>query len=382
VHISCWEEGCPINLSVTNRLYNYMNLNGWSLHDAESADCIVIVACSALPEMRRGVVAMIEDHAHRHPSKTIIVTCCFVPQDRVAAPNVVYIPLGGLDDFDARFATGIPLAEVSSGATIAQDLQPTSLGQGRRSNDGSYNVMVSAGCLNNCSFCSGKNLFPTVRSVPIANVVAECRAGLDKGYTSFVIGASDVASYGRDIGCNVTDLFSALFSGVFAGRSDLSVALKGVEPSGFLRYFEALKEYFRGGCIRWVELPIQSGSDTVVRAMNRRYRVEDVLEAVRELRALAPAIRITTDMIFCFPTETAEDFEKSLALFAHFDHVNVLEFQPHEWTKAAALQDVFDADERERRRAVVRTLQQSAKEEPKGEWNKPRGPLAGTGVPR
>ncbi len=355
------ELGCPVNLSLTTRLHNYVAANGWALREADEADYIVIVSCSTLPAMRESVISAVEYFAGRYPSKKIVVTCCFVKKDMVEAPNVFYVPLAQRDQLDTWFDPTVPLRDVASGSTVEDDREVRTLRDPRALRSRPYNVLVAAGCLNHCAYCIGKSVFPTVQSVPIDEIVAQCQEGLRKGYGNFVIGASDVGSYGADIGVGVTDLFSALFTRAFPDRRDLVVGFKGFEPSRFLQNFDALEDYFRSGRIDWLCLPIQSGSNGVLKAMNRNYRIEDVIAAVEELRRLAPALRIETDLIYCFPTETAEDFDASLKTLRHFDHVQILMFQRHENTAAGRMQDVFTPEERARREEVVRDIEARAK---------------------
>jgi tRNA A37 methylthiotransferase MiaB len=364
------EPGCPVNQALTNRIHNFLAANGWTLSEADGADRFVIVSCSALPEMRHRLVAMARDFARQHPSKPVIITCCYMKDDQVELPNVHYVPLSEAGTFDALFGhPGVRMRDVSSGATVEEEHEVRALKDARDEQSvfvRPYNVMVAVGCLNHCAFCSGKSMFATVRSIPIPEVIAECRSGVEKGFTNFIIGASDLASYGRDIGSNVRELFDAIFTQVLEGRPELALGLKGIEPSGLLRHFEELRPFFRSGRIRWLELPIQSGSDAVLRSMNRRYQAADVLQAIREIRAMAPGIRVNTDVIFCYPTETDADFEASLGILDHYDNVQMLMFQRHQETAAAAMQDVFPPEEKARRQAVVDAVLKA-----RGAWTEP-----------
>lgn len=379
------EPGCPINQSLTNRFSNYARANGWPLvEEPEAAEAVVIVSCSSLPTMRQGVVSLVRDLACRMPSTPVVVTCCFMPDDTVDVPNVRYVPLSRSELFDDVFHPRVHFRDVPSGATPETDREVQAL-QAAHDADSVFNrqytVMVAVGCLNRCSFCSGKSMFPTVQSVPTADIVAECLTGVRKGYTHLVLGASDIASYGHDLGCDVTDLFAALFSEVLKERPHLGIGLKGLEPSGFLRYYDRLKPYFASGRITWIDMPIQSGSDRVLRSMNRRYRVADVLRVVGELRQLVPGIRINTDVIFCYPTETDEDFAASMTVFDHFDNVQMLAFQRHPETPSYALADVFDAAEGERRHRVVAEALKTRSQLFQGVWTKPPEPPPQTEAP-
>jgi tRNA A37 methylthiotransferase MiaB len=352
--------GCPANLDLATQLHNYVVANRWAFTDAAAADCIILVSCSILVEYRRGVVATVEYLARRYPKKRIVVTGCFVAEDRVEAPNVTYVDIARRDEIDALFAPAVPLRDVSPVSTAEEDQEVRSLRDNRAVYDRPYGVLVATGCLSRCHYCLEKNIFPKVRSVPLAEVVARCQEGVRKGYKNFLIGATDVCSYGHDLGCDITDLFAALFSGPFQGRPDLSVGFKALEPSRFIKHFPKLKPYFETCRIDWIYLPIESGSDRVLKTMNRKYRVADFLQVVRELRQAAPKLRIETDFVIAYPTETREEFEASLKLVGLFDHWNLVVFGRHENTKAFSMKDEFSPEERARRCAIVHAMSQQA----------------------
>jgi tRNA A37 methylthiotransferase MiaB len=352
--------GCPANLDLATQLHNWVVANGWTFTDAAQADCIILVSCSILVEYRRGVVATVRYLARRYPKKQVIVTGCFVPEDVVAAPNVTYVEIAKRDKLDALLAPAVPLRSASPVSTGEEDQEVRALGNDRAVYDRPYSVLVATGCLSRCHYCLEKNIFPKVTSVPLAEVVARCEAGVRKGYKNFLIGATDVCSYGHDLGCDVTDLFAALFDGPFRGRPDVGVGFKAFEPSRFIKHFPQLRPYFAEHRIDWIYLPIESGSDRVLKTMNRRYSVADFLRVVGELRQAAPRLRIETDFVIVYPTETREEFEASLALVGLFDHWNLVVFGRHENTRAFAMKDEFTAEERARRCAIAQEMSRQA----------------------
>jgi threonylcarbamoyladenosine tRNA methylthiotransferase MtaB len=348
--------GCPVNLPLTTQLHNYVLANKWAFRDAGSADYIIVVSCSILLEYREEMVALVRYLARRHPRQQIIVTGCFVKEDMVRAPNVTYIPLAQTRRFDALLHPAVPLRAVPARSTPEDDAQVQALGDAKAVFDRPYQVLVGKGCLSNCAYCIEKILFPKAQSVPLAEVVSACQEGVRKGYTNFLIGGVDISSYGRDLGLDVRDLFRALFTRVFTGGCGLSVGFKALEPAGFIAHFADLKRYFRTGRISWIYMPIESGSDRVLRSMRRRYRVRDFMRVVRELRCLAPRLRIETDFVFCYPTETRQDFEASLRLLRHFDHFNLVVFGRHRGTAAFAMKDAFSPAEKARRCRIIREI--------------------------
>lgn len=352
--------GCPANLAWTTQLHNYVTQNSWAFQDAGAAELIIIVCCIILvEEHRKAVGAAVRHFSTRYPRKKIIVTGCFVDEDFADAPNVVCLPMSRPDAFDALLKPAVPLRDAPSVSTPEMDLEVRALRGGKAAFNKPYHVLASTGCLNRCSYCIEQNLFSRVRSVPIDEVVARCQDGIRKGYTNFIIGSTDLSSYGHDLGCDVADLISALFSRAFDGERKIGVGFKAFEPSRFIKQFPRLRKYFQTGMIDWIYLPIESGSDSVLRSMRRPYRVKDVLKVVKELRRAAPALRIETDFVFCYPTETKEDFEASLRLLELFDHRTLVVFSRHKDTPAFAMKDVFSPEEKARRCEVVRALNAS-----------------------
>ncbi len=359
VFLASSQLGCPANLALTTQLHNYVVANGWTFEPAESADCLVVVVCSILLEYRRSVTERVQYLLRRYADKQIVVTGCFVKEDMLEAPNLTYIPMAEKDAFDSTFRPFDPsarLRDVSSLSTAAEDSAVREIRDAKAVFDRPYTVSVQTGCLSRCAYCIERNLFPEIKSMPPADVVSSFRTGLEKGYRNFIVGGTDVCSYGADLGLDVTDLFDALFGEVFTGQPGVGVGLKAVEPSRFIRHFEVLKKYFETRRIDWIYLPIESGSDRVLRTMRRKYRVEEVLQAVAELRRITPSIRIETDFVVCFPTETAEEFEASLRLLDRFDYSNIVVFNRHRDTEAFSMKDEFGPEERARRRAVVEAL--------------------------
>jgi tRNA-2-methylthio-N6-dimethylallyladenosine synthase len=104
-----------------------------------------------------------------------------------------------------------------------------------------------------------------------------------------------------------------------------------------------------------LHLPVQSGSDRILKAMRRGYGAEEYLEAVRRLRAAVPTLALTTDVIVGFPGETPDDFEATRRLMdaARFDNAFISKYSPREGTPAAALDDDVPADEKLRRNHVL-----------------------------
>jgi len=110
-----------------------------------------------------------------------------------------------------------------------------------------------------------------------------------------------------------------------------------VYPKFLLDHFDSLVKVFGTGRIRYVNIPVQSGSQRILDLMNRRYSVDAVMEAVRRLRAAAPDTTLCTHLMINFPTESHDDFLRSLAVAEGFDEVLFLNYSDNQDTDAAGL---------------------------------------------
>ena len=239
-------------------------------------------------------------------------------------------------------------------------------------------VSIMQGCNQYCTFCIVPFTRGEERSRTIPDIVAECRELVARGVKEITLLGQIVTSYGRR-----GDIWTAAASEARrrsfheAGRADLPVgpdarqrvptllhSAGAVQKSAFVQLLEAVHEIDGLERIRFTSphpkgygddlveaygrlpklvesahIPVQSGSDRVLKAMHRGYTRERFLGIIRKLRAVQPAIGITTDFIVGFPGETEEDFQQTLSLLseAGFDNAFIFRYSPRKDTPAATM---------------------------------------------
>ena len=224
-------------------------------------------------------------------------------------------------------------------------------------------VTVLLGCDNRCSYC----IVPDVRgheySRPAREVIAEVRALAARGVKEVCLLGQSVLRYGiRNAAWFDHDVFQpSTLTPYTEPFPRLLAALNGIEGLERIRFTSAhpkgcTEELVRAFCecrkvCRHLHLPVQSGSDRVLKEMGRRYTRAEYLEAVRKLRAFDPEFAVTTDVIVGYPGETEEDFEATRSLMeeAGFDNAFIFKYSPRPGTRAAALPDDVPTAEKERR---------------------------------
>jgi tRNA-2-methylthio-N6-dimethylallyladenosine synthase len=202
-------------------------------------------------------------------------------------------------------------------------------------------VNIQTGCDNSCAFC----IVPSVRgpeaSRPFDNIVDEVELLAQRGVSEVTLLGQNVNSYGRDI-TRRRPLFADLLRAVGAVEGIGRVRFTSPHPKDLRpETIEAMAE--TPEVCEHLHLPLQSGSDTVLRAMRRGYTATRYLERLAAARDAIDDLAVTTDIIVGFPGETDDDFEDTLAVCADaaYDSAYTFVFSPRPGTRAAAMGDAF-----------------------------------------
>jgi len=223
-------------------------------------------------------------------------------------------------------------------------------------------VTILLGCDNRCSYC----IVPDVRgheySRPAREVIAEVAALAARGVKEVCLLGQSVLRYGvRNQAWFEEDpipQYSESFPRLLAALNEIEglerIRFTSAHPKGctdeLVRTFRACWKV-----CRHIHLPVQSGSDRILKEMGRRYTRAEYLAAVAKLRAFDPSFAVTTDVIVGYPGETDEDFEATRTLMeeAGFDNAFIFKYSPRPGTRAAALPDDVPTSEKERRDQVL-----------------------------
>lgn len=215
-----------------------------------------------------------------------------------------------------------------------------------RNNHFSAYVNIMTGCNNFCSYCIVPHARGREQSRPPRAVLEEVSELARKGYLEITLLGQNVNSYGQDFDCTFPDLLRqvARIDGIRRVRfmsshpKDLSSRLIEVMAEN-----PVIERHFH--------LPLQSGSDRVLKEMNRKYQVDDYRRLVNQLRAAMPEITLTTDLIVGFPGEREEDHQATLALLRElkFDNAFTFLYSVRPGTLAAARSDQVPSEIKSRR---------------------------------
>ncbi len=231
-----------------------------------------------------------------------------------------------------------------------------------------FHIKIADGCLGNCAYCSIKFATGELASKPMTEVLNEFKDGLSKGYKKFSLMAEDVGCYGLDINTNI----AALLKGIFDIKGDYSVMIYDFNAQWLVQDCPKLEALFvenasRIGCLT---VPVQSGSNRILKLMNRPYDIEDVKRCLKQLRTKAPSLIINTHIMAGFPGETEEDFEKTKEFIKDTGlfFIYIFPYSDRPGTKAAKLPGKIEKKIMDKRVAELVCIQNNLTKE----WNKSR----------
>ena len=307
------------------------------------ADVIVANTCSVTAQADRTARAFLRKMHRENPTARILVTGCYAqraPQELAVLPGV-HAVIGNshkalVPELVQQAAGFVPLAGLYVDDTFAHSELAMPQGGWRSGDSGQTrpNLKVQDGCGNRCSFC----IIPTTRgpsrSLPMEACLREVQAFVDAGGTELVLSGINLGRWGRDL--TPANTLEELVSAILLRTSLPRLRLSSIEP---MDWTPALLELFRdssGRIARHAHLPLQSGSDAILRAMHRRYRPWHYAEKLRLIRNSLPDAAIGADVMVGFPGESEALFEESYAFIAAqpFTYLHLFPFSARPGTRA------------------------------------------------
>lgn len=217
-------------------------------------------------------------------------------------------------------------------------------------------AQIAQGCVHNCAYCIVRIVKGELFSYPQAAILKDIANMLKQGCKEVWLTSQDNACYGCDRGKSELPL---LLKEIFKLKGKFFVRVGMMHPSSLLPILDEMLECYENEKIfKFLHLPVQSGSDKVLRMMNRKYEVKDFLFAVSKFRKKFPQGTLSTDVIVGFPGETQKDFKRTLALVSKIkpDILNISKFWPMPNTKAAMLKKQVDEREKKARTITLMRL--------------------------
>ncbi len=333
--------GCKTNQYETQAMEQLLVAAGHEIGPFESeCDGYIVNTCSVTAVADKKNRAVIRRCRREHPEAIIGVCGCYSQHDPQAAEALGVDVIGGSGGRRAfveqmleavRIKTRIVAVDQALRRRDFETLPAGGLSERTRAM-----LKVQDGCVNFCSYCIIPYTRGPVRSAPLELVVDQARELAQKGYREIVLTGIEIAGWGMDLPGKppMTDMVEAICQAV----PDLRIRLGSLEPRVITEEFCRILSQYSNLCPQF-HLSLQSGSDTVLRRMKRKYDTGRYWQSVRLLRTFFPDCAITTDMIVAFPGETEEEFAESLAFIrkCDFADMHIFPYSRRPGTPAASM---------------------------------------------
>jgi len=329
------------------------------------ADVVIVNTCSVTSEADREARAWIR-RTHRHnPEARIIATGCYAqraPEELAALPGIVAVIGNSHKAFAPEIArTLMPLrAPSTSGLIQIQETSAASAATQVLADDtfahsfleeapitpGAQtrpNLKIQEGCSNRCSFCVIPQTRGNSRSLAPSAVLNHVRSFVEAGGNELVLSGINLGRWGRELDRSPSEprTLAALVRAIFDETSLPRLRLSSIEPMDWdIDLISVVQEFSGTRLARHTHLPLQSGSDSVLRRMHRRYRPWHYVGKVAELlRAAGPCLTVGADVMVGFPGETDREFQESYDFIRSlpFGYLHLFPFSPRPGTRAWSL---------------------------------------------
>ena len=355
VTIACHTLGCKVNQYDTEAMRELLEAAGYeTVPFSGPADVYLINTCTVTGTGDRKSLQLARRVRREHPGSLLVLCGCLAQKEgedllsRVEADLVIGTAhRGEIVSLLSRVQKEHrPLCAVGP-LTAGIPFEPLSIS--RVSEHTRATVKIQEGCNNRCTYCVIPSVRGPIRSRSLADLAAEILRLRDAGFSEIVLTGIHLASYGRDLPAGQLSLIDAIRT-VHDVEGIQRIRLGSLEPVVATEAFcEALGAMPRV-CPQF-HLALQSGSDTVLARMARRYRTDQYLQAAERLRAVFPHAAFTTDILTGFPGETEQEFHETEDMIRRMGYarIHVFPFSPREGTPAARMPGQLSPAEKEGR---------------------------------
>jgi len=327
--------GCTANKSDERLLVGLVRYYGHQIvHNLKDADVLVLLTCTVIGTTEQRMLSRLKVFHKTH--KKIIVTGCM---PAVQADLITSV---------APHASLLPSQYIQYINDVIKGNKPTLIETKKTRLPKYYDgliapIMIAEGCRLSCAYCITHFARGALRSFPIQEIVSDVRCAIKQGCKEIQLTAQDTASYGLDTGTNLGTLLTQIstLNGIFrirVGMMNPATIQNNLDP--------IMTAYQHPNIYKFLHVPVQSGDDDILQKMNRGYSVKDFTCLVHQFRKTISTLTLSTDVIIGFPTETEEQFNRTIKLLEEIrpDVVNITRFSARPLTTAKKMKGRIPTD--------------------------------------
>lgn len=356
--------GCKLNFSETSAIADQFIKNGYSVIDFnKKADVYVFNTCTVTENAEKECRQIVRRALRINPDAYVIVTGCYAQlrPEEIAEIEGVNAVLGS----EEKFKVFEILNDLNKTDVSCIFVSPTENLNGFGKAVSSENVnrtraffKIQDGCDYKCSFCTIPLARGKSRGMETDELLKEFRKIIDDGYKEVILTGVNVGDYKTSSGNNLLNVLEKLIK----VDGDFRIRISSIEPnllSDEIIYLTAESDKM----CKHFHIPLQSGSNEVLRKMQRRYTVEDYSNLINKIKNLMPNLGIGIDVIVGSPGESDKLFEETYKFLSDlsFSYLHVFTYSERPFTKAISLSGKVKVEERKKRNQLLRSLSEQKK---------------------
>jgi len=335
--VGIYTLGCKVNTYESEYIASLFKEKGFMLSDfEEECDVYVINTCTVTNTSDKKDKKIINHVKKNHPNACLVVCGCFVESNKDYNFEGVDIVVGNyhkskiVDLVLEYFKNKQQMTLKENIMRVPFEDMNIKHFEGRTR----AFVKIQDGCENYCSYCIIPFVRGRCRSKKYEDVINEITSLANNGYKEIVLTGIHTGNYGSDIGVKFSDLLEDILKIEKLERLRISSIEITELDEKFLRLLKNEK------LCNHLHIPLQNGSERILKLMNRKYTKQEFLKMINKIRTIRPDISITTDVIVGFPTETEEDFKENLDFIkeVNFSKVHTFPYSKRNGTKAARME--------------------------------------------
>lgn len=342
--------GCRLNEAELESWARQLENDGHAIVTTEeTSDLVIFNSCAVTVDAARKSRNLVRREMRHNPSAKMVLSGCYATLSPSEADSL------GVDlvisNTDKHRLVDLVQARFDLRPEHPPSLDHTESALFRRGRQRAF-IKVQDGCRYRCTYCIVTVARGEERSRPVQEIVDEVNAIYAEGVQEVVLTGVHLGGYGSDIKSGLDQLIDALLKESSISRIRLGSLEPWDIPDTLIGHFDNPR------FMPHLHLPLQSGSDTVLKRMARRCRTGEFTRLTRLLRASVPDINITTDIIVGFPGETEAEWQQTLdyASETGFGHIHVFTYSPRSGTPAVGLPNPVPVSLAQERSQVLREL--------------------------
>jgi MiaB/RimO family radical SAM methylthiotransferase len=336
--------GCVTNRADTARVESFLNVNGWHRTlSCDDASLIILMTCAFSKGSEDQNMNRLQELKEKKRSEAqIIVGGCLpsISVDRLREEfnGFIFSPRT-LESLNAFISSEIPIENVPPIGVEANDSSITT-------------IRISTGCMGCCTYCAIPFANGRTKSRDIESIMRDIQKSLNQSVEKIKLVSEDLGAYGHD----TNKTFVQLLERIISSDMKFELYLDNLNPNWLSRYKHELMELFCSSkIVKKFSIPIQSGSNRILQLMGRGYKMADVKEIIDDLYQAFPDVKICTDFIVGFPSETDYDFEETRYILNEYPYhfLEIFTYEDRPGTKASNFAHKLSETVKEERRQIL-----------------------------